>query len=50
MAELPVGQRTCVQKLYARRFNDLRTNIMRRSPAMQNEHDQEGAAKGTWFI
>jgi hypothetical protein len=36
MAQLPVGQRTCVQQLYARRFNDLRTNIMRRSPAMQH--------------
>jgi hypothetical protein len=36
MAELPVGQCTCVKQLYACRFNDLQTNIMQRSPVMQH--------------
>jgi hypothetical protein len=29
LADLPIGRRTCLQQLYSKRFNDLRTNIMR---------------------
>jgi hypothetical protein len=29
LADLPIGQRTCLQQLYLKKFNDLRTNIMR---------------------
>jgi hypothetical protein len=36
LSELPIGQRTCLQQLYAKKFNDLRTNIMRRGPAIQH--------------
>jgi hypothetical protein len=36
LADLPLGQRTCVQQLYSRRLNDLRANIMRRGPTMQH--------------
>ena len=34
LGELPLGQHTCVQQLYSRRFNDIRANIMRRGPTM----------------
>ena len=36
LSELPIGQRTCLQQLYAKKFNDLRTNIMRRGSAIQH--------------
>jgi hypothetical protein len=31
LRELPIGQRTCVHQLYSKKFNDIRTNIMRRN-------------------
>ena len=37
LSELPIGQRTCLQQLYAKKFNDLRTNIMRRGSAIQHK-------------
>jgi hypothetical protein len=36
LSELPIGQRTCLQQLYAKKFNDMRTNIMRRGAALQH--------------
>ena len=36
LSDLPIGQRTCLQQLYAKKFNDLRTNIMRRGKAIQH--------------
>ena len=36
LADLPIGSRTCVQQLYARKFNDLRTNVMRRGNAVHH--------------
>jgi hypothetical protein len=29
LADLPIGQQTCLQQLYSKKFNALRTNIMR---------------------
>jgi hypothetical protein len=29
LADLPIGQRTCLQQLYSKKFNALRTNVMR---------------------
>ena len=37
LSELAIGQRTCVQQLYAKKFNDLRTNIMRSGSAIQHK-------------
>jgi hypothetical protein len=31
LRELPIGQRTCVHQLYSKKFNNIRTNIMRRN-------------------
>jgi hypothetical protein len=31
LQELPIGQRTCVHQLYSKKFNNIRTNIMRRN-------------------
>jgi hypothetical protein len=33
LGELPIGHRTCVQQLHSKKFNDFRTNIMRRNGA-----------------
>jgi hypothetical protein len=33
LGELPINQRTCVQQIYSKNFNDFRTNIMRRNGA-----------------
>ena len=33
LRELPFGQRTCLQQLYSKKFNNIRTNIMRRNGA-----------------
>jgi hypothetical protein len=37
LSELPIGQRTCLQQLYAKKFNDMRTNIMRRGTTLQHQ-------------
>jgi hypothetical protein len=34
LRELRIGQRTCVQQLYSKKFNDFRTNIMRRNGSL----------------
>ncbi len=34
--DLPTGQHTCVQQLYSKKMNDLRSNIMRRTPTFQH--------------
>jgi hypothetical protein len=34
---IPMGTRTCVQQLYAKKFNDVRTNIMRRGTSFYHE-------------
>jgi hypothetical protein len=34
--ELPMGQQTCIQQLYSKKFNDLRTNIMRGGTTIQH--------------
>mgnify|MGYP002807830657 CR=1 FL=1 len=36
LGDLPTGQRTCVQQLYSKKINDLRSNIMRRTPTFQH--------------
>jgi hypothetical protein len=36
LEDLPYGQRTCLQQLYSRKMNALRTNVMRRNPAFQH--------------
>jgi hypothetical protein len=36
LGDLPTGQRTCVQQLYSKKMNDLRSNIMRRTPTFQH--------------
>jgi hypothetical protein len=36
MGDLAVKQRTCVQQLYSKRLNEIRSNIMRRGPTMQH--------------
>ena len=36
LSELPIGRRTCLQQLYSKKFNDLRTNIMRSGGAIQH--------------
>jgi hypothetical protein len=36
LGELPIGHRTCVQQLYSKKFNDFRTNIMRRNGAFRH--------------
>ena len=36
LTDLPIGQRTCLQQLYSKKFNDLRTNIMRGGAAVQH--------------
>ena len=36
LRDLPIGQRTCVQQLYSKKMNDLRSNIMRRSPTFKH--------------
>ena len=34
--DIPIGQTTCVQQLYAKKFSDLRTNILRRHTAFRH--------------
>ena len=36
LQDLPFGHRTCVQQLYSEKMNDLRSNIMRRSPTFKH--------------
>ena len=64
LRDLPMGQRTCVQQLYSRKMNDLRSNIMRRTsnfqhtsmvkkeqpkiPGLFNKNFKRG--KGTFFV
>jgi hypothetical protein len=36
LGELPMGQWTCTQQLYSKKFNNLRTNIMRGGTAIQH--------------
>ncbi len=36
LGDLAVKQRTCVQQLYSKRLNEIRSNIMRRGPKMQH--------------
>ncbi len=36
LADLPIGKRTCLQQLYSKKFNALRTNTMRQSEAVQH--------------
>jgi hypothetical protein len=36
LRDLPIGQRTCVQQLYSKQMNNLRSNIMRRGPTFQH--------------
>jgi hypothetical protein len=36
LREIPIGQRTCIQQLYAKKFNDFRTNIMLRNGAFRH--------------
>jgi 23S rRNA maturation mini-RNase III len=36
LSELPVNQRTCLQQLYSKKFNNLRTNVMRGGAAIQH--------------
>jgi hypothetical protein len=64
LRDLPFGQRTCVQQLYSKKMNDLRSNIMRRNqtfqhtsqvkkeqpklPGLFNKNFKRG--KGTFFV
>jgi hypothetical protein len=48
LRELLISQRTCVQQLYSKKFNDFRTNIMRRNGAfchtsMVNKEQPKGS-------
>jgi hypothetical protein len=36
LERIPIGTRTCVQQLYGRNFNNVRTNIMRRGASFQH--------------
>jgi hypothetical protein len=37
LTNLPPGQQTCLQQLYSRKFNDVRTNIMSRGSTHQHQ-------------
>lgn len=36
LRDLPYGQKTCLQQLYSKKFNDVRCNILRRAHIMQH--------------
>jgi uncharacterized protein YgiM (DUF1202 family) len=36
LADLPIGKQTCLQRLYSKKFNALRTNTMCQSEAIQH--------------